>query len=370
MYIEKIELYYVSMPLIYPWRTAYGEDPAIDTVLCRMTADGIDGWGESTPLAGPLYSPEWAGGVFAVCKNWLAPALVGKEVSSGEGLQDLLSIYKGNPFAKAALDTAWWALESRIKEKPLHKLLRANRSVVPVGADFGVMDHLDDLLRCIENALADNFPRIKLKYRPGWDLNILRNVRSHFPNDPIHIDCNSGYRMSNLDEFRQIDEFNLEMIEQPLQHNDLLDHATLQRCITTPICLDESITGLDTARQAIEMQSCQYINVKPGRVGGLTTAVQIHDICLKAGIPCWVGGMLESGIGAAHCTALAMLNNFTYPADIFPSSRFYENDLAATPLELIKDTDGIQSVQAPEEIPIPNLDRLNEWTVQKAVISL
>ena len=120
MYIEKIELYYVSMPLIYPWRTAYGEDPAIDTVLCRMTADGIDGWGESTPLAGPLYSPEWAGGVFAVCKNWLAPALVGKEVSSGEGLQDLLSIYKGNPFAKAALDTAWWALESRIKEKPLH----------------------------------------------------------------------------------------------------------------------------------------------------------------------------------------------------------------------------------------------------------
>tara|TARA_B100000749_G_scaffold263797_1_gene237671 strand:- start:215 stop:745 length:531 start_codon:yes stop_codon:yes gene_type:complete len=176
--------------------------------------------------------------------------------------------------------------------------------------------------------------------------------------------------MSNLDEFRQIDEFNLEMIEQPLQHNDLLDHATLQRCIRTPICLDESITGLDTARQAIEMQSCQYINVKPGRVGGLTTAVQIHDICLKAGIPCWVGGMLESGIGAAHCTALAMLNNFTYPADIFPSSRFYENDLAATPLELIKDTDGIQSVQAPEEIPIPNLDRLNEWTVQKAVISL
>ena len=239
-----------------------------------------------------------------------------------------------------------------------------------MGADFGVMDHLDDLLRCIENALADNFPRVKLKYRPGWDLNMLMNVRSHFPKDPIHIDCNSGYRMSNLDEFRQIDEFNLEMIEQPLQHNDLLDHATLQRCIRTPICLDESITGLDTARQAIEMQSCQYINVKPGRVGGLTTAVQIHDICFKAGIPCWVGGMLESGIGAAHCTALAMLNNFTYPADIFPSSRFYENDLAATPLELIKDTDGIQSVRAPEQIPLPNLDRLNKWTVQNAVISL
>ena len=370
MHIDRIELYYVSMPLIYPWRTAYGEDPAIDSVLCCMASGGIEAWGESAPLAAPCYSPEWAGGVFSVCRKWLAPALIGKEIRSGKDLQKILEIYKGNSFAKAALDMAWWALQAKITDRPLHVLLGASRSRVPVGADFGVMDNLNDLLDHIEKAIANKFPRIKLKYRPGWDISMLRTVRQRFPNHPIHIDCNSGYRLSDLSEFQQVDELNLEMIEQPLQHDDIFDHATLQSQLKTPICLDESITGFDLTRQAIENQACQYINVKPGRVGGLTVAVQIHDICREFGIPCWVGGMLESGIGAAHCTALAMLDNFSYPADIFPSSRFYEKDLAITPLELIKNEDGIPTVQAFEQIPVPDPYRLRECTVDKAVISL
>ena len=369
MYIESIELYYVSMPLLYPWRTAYGEDSAIHTVLCCMKSEGIEGWGESTPLEAPFYSPEWARGVFSVCKYWLAPTLVGREIASGQDLQNALSMYKGNSFAKAALDNAWWTLESKFRKKPLHELFGATRSTVPVGADFGVMDELDDLLTSIQVACDKKFPRIKLKYRPGWDLNVLERVRNSFPDNRFHIDCNSGYRLSDIDEFHQIDDFNLEMIEQPLQHDDLIDHATLQSHIRTPICLDESVTGLDTARQAIKLSSCQYINVKPGRVGGLTVASQIHDLCMEAGIPCWVGGMLESGIGAAHCTALAMMSNFTYPADIFPSSRFYETDLAETPLELITDANGIPSVHAPKEVPSPNQDRLSEWMLEKAIIT-
>ena len=357
------------MPLIYPWRTAYGEDSAIQTVLCCLTSGGIEGWGESAPLAGPLYSPEWASGVFSVCKHWLAPALVGNEISSGQELQDLLSIFKGNPFGKAALDTAWWSLESSIKEKPLHELFGAARSAVPVGADFGVMDSLDDLLTAIQGACDQKFSRIKLKYRPDWGIDILKGVREQFPDNRFHIDCNSGYRLSDIDEFLKIDQFDLEMIEQPLQYNDLLDHSVLQNRIETPICLDESITGIDTTRQAIELSSCRYINVKPGRVGGLTVALAIHDLCVEAGIPCWVGSMLESGIGSAHCTALAMLSNFTYPADIFPSDRFYEKDLAETPLELTNDPNGVPCAKAPEQVPYPNQERLNEWTLSKATIS-
>jgi O-succinylbenzoate synthase len=369
MYIEEIRLYRVSMPPLAPWRTAYGEDPTIDTILCCMKSDGIAGWGESTPLAAPLYSPEWAGGVFSTCQNFLAPTLIGKDIKSGKELQKLLSLYKGNPFSKSALDTAWWALESKLTKVPLHQLLGAHRSLAPVGADFAVMDDLDDLLCCIDDAHKNNFSRIKLKYRPGWSLNMLKAVRNNFPEDRIHIDCNSGYRLTDLNEFQQIDEFKLEMIEQPLQHDDLLDHAELQRNIKTPICLDESITGTDAARKSIELKSCRFINVKPGRVGGLTIAVEIHDLCLKAGIPCWVGSMLESGIGTAHLSALAMLENFTYPGDIFPSSRHYERDLSVTPLELVNDSNGIPSVKAPKDIPSPDPDRLREWTLESAVFN-
>jgi O-succinylbenzoate synthase len=208
------------------------------------------------------------------------------------------------------------------------------------------MDSVDDLLRAIAKAVEEGFPRVKLKFRPGWDLPMLRAVRREFPDHVFHIDCNSGYRLTDLDLFRQIDEFNLAMIEQPLAHDDLNDHAKLQQAIRTPVCLDESITSLDRARQALELGSCRYVNVKPGRVGGLTPAVAIHDLCRSAGVPCWVGGMLESAIGAKLCVALAMLDNFTYPADIFPSRRFYAQDLARPELELVRGPDGAPHVTA------------------------
>ena len=369
MKIDRIDLFHVAMPLVSPWRTAYGEDAAIHAVLCRMNSGSVDGWGESAPFAAPCYSPEFAGGAFVVARDWLAPQLVGQDLANGPDLQARLSIFKGNPFAKAALDTAWWSLYCRSENTPLHIALGATRNEVPVGADFGVLDRVDDLLECIAQAVDDGFPRIKLKFRPGWDVEMLQSVRRAQPDITLHIDCNSAYRLSDTAMFRQVDELHLAMIEQPLQYDDILDHAQLQTRIRTPICLDESASSLHRVRQAIQAGSCQYINVKPGRVGGLTNAVLIHNACQEAGIPCWVGGMLESSTGAAFCVALGMLDNFTYPGDIFPSSRFYETDLSQPELVLTRSAEGVPVVVAPETLPEPTPEGLQRLTVQQATIT-
>ena len=368
MKIDAIDLFHVAMPLIYPWRTAYGEDPAIHSVLCRMTSGSCSGWGETAPLAAPCYSPEWAGGAFATARDWLAPALLNRDITSGAQLQSDLSLYKGNPFAKAALDNAWWSLHCNLEGIPLHTALGAQRDEVVVGADFGVMDSTDDLLAAIQTAVDQRFPRVKLKFRPGWDVDMLRAVRQHFPKQTFHIDCNSGYRLSDVNLFREIDQFQLAMVEQPLQHDDVHDHAELQRQIETAVCLDESITNVRRTQQALQLKSCRYVNIKPGRVGGLTNAVAIHNVCRDAGIPCWVGGMLESAVGSAHCVALAMLDNFTYPADIFPSERFYHEDLSDPPLALQTGADG-PMVQAFAQLPEPVSARLEKLTIQKAAIT-
>lgn len=367
--IDQIDLYHVAMPLIYPWRTAYGEDAAIHSVLVRLTSDAGEAWGEATPFAAPCYSPEFARGAFVLLRDWLAPRLVSQRIDSGTELQRLLSMFKGNPFAKAALDTAWWALESCMRQTPLYRLLGGTRHEVEVGADFGVMDSLDDLLDAVGRAVDAGFPRIKLKFRPGWDLEMLSAVRRQHPKHPIHIDCNSGYTLADLPIFREVDRFELAMIEQPLAHDDLVDHAKLQRAIATPVCLDESITSVDRARQAIELGSCRYVNIKPGRVGGLTVARQIHDVCRDAGIPCWVGGMLESAVGVRFCIALAMLDNFTYAPDIFPSARFYVEDLGEPPIGLTTGTSGRPAVAVDEtagNVSFPNAERLERLTIEHA----
>jgi len=366
MRIDRIDLFHVQMPLIYPWKTAYGEDAACHSLLCRIESGSTHAWGESAPLAAPCYSPEWAGGAFAVARQWLAPVLVGRSFETGAQLQQALAVYKGNPFAKALFDVAWWNLHARVRNCPLHQALGATRDSASVGADFGVMDSLNDLLESVGNAVSRGFRRTKLKFRPGWDLNMLAAVRQAFPDATFHIDCNSGYRLEDLPLFRQVDQFNLAMIEQPLAHDDLLDHAALARQIRTPVCLDESISHPAQAAQAIELQSCRYVNIKPGRVGGLTNALAIHNLCQQRHIPCWVGGMLESATGASICAALAMLDNFTYPADIFPSARFYHQDLAETPLELVTLSDGTPGVAAPRHIPEPDPRRLARQTVEQA----
>jgi O-succinylbenzoate synthase len=208
---------------------------------------------------------------------------------------------------------------------------------VDAGADFGVQDSIDMLLEKIQGAVDDGFKRVKLKVRPGWDLEMLQAVRAAFPHHTFHIDCNSGYTLDDLNFFKQIDKLGLAMIEQPLYHNDLLEHAELQRQIETPVCLDESIESIRAFEWALKLKSCQILNLKTGRVGGLSVAVKLHNMARDAGIPCWVGSMLESGIGAGVLVELATLDNFTYPGDLFPSSFFYRQDLTETELVLNED---------------------------------
>jgi len=334
MKIDKIEVFRVKMPLIYPFRTAFKDSTNIGSVLVKITSGDQYGWGEASPGNEPGYSPECAPGCELMIRDLLAPLLLGQEVDSGEDLQTRLAQIKGNYFAKAALDLAWWDLQAKLLNQPLYRLLGGTRNTIEVGADFGIMESVDLLLETIAEAVQQGFKRVKLKYRPGWELDMIEQVRARFPETVFHVDCNSAYTLEDKAMLTALDRFDLAMIEQPLMHDDLIDHATLQKELRTPICLDESITSPAKARKAIQTGACGWINIKPGRVGGLTIARAIHDLCLAADVPCWVGGMLESAVGSHHCMALATLPNFTYPNDIFPSDRFYREDLSEPELVL------------------------------------
>jgi O-succinylbenzoate synthase len=338
MKIDALDVFRVGMPLIQPFRTSFGNDDRIESVLVRLRSGSQIGWGEATPWQSPGYSAECAKTAFLMVRDFLAPLVVGHNFPDSTSLQERMKVIKGNPFAKASIDLAWWDLEARIQEVPLYRLLGGKRSSVEVGADFGVLDSIQELLQTIEGAVKAGFPRIKLKYRPGWDLEMIAEVRKEFPDPVIHVDCNSAYTLDDIDSLLALDEFRLAMVEQPLMHDDLIDHATLAKSLKTPICLDESITSAAKARKAIQIGACQWVNIKPGRVGGLTPAVAIHNTCQAAGVPCWVGGMLESALGGHHCMALATLPNFRYAADIFPSNRFYHEDLSLP--EIVLDEPG------------------------------
>ena len=363
--IDAIEIHHCRLPLVYPFRTAYGSDDAVEPVLVCMRSGDAFGWGEAQAFQFPTYCPEYGPGVALAIQQVLAPPLLGQEIESGEDLQKRLACFKGNPFAKGALDMAWWDLYAKIRNEPLWRALGGPSPIVEVGADFGAMETIDALLGKIDQAVQAGFKRVKLKYAPGWDLKMVAAVRQTFPDMVFHIDCNSAYTLDDLPMFKKLDDYNLAMIEQPLMHDDLIDHATLQKEIATPICLDESITSPAKARKAIEIGACRWINIKPVRVGGLTPALEIHGICEQAGVPCWVGGMVESAIGAAHCLAMATLPNVKYPSDVFPSSRFFERDLV-TP-NIVPSGPGRMTAQEQPGIGMaPDPDRLREFTIHAA----
>ena len=334
MKIESAEIRYVVMPLISPFRTAFGEETVIHSVLVRLSCQGMEGWGEATPFYAPTYSPEWARSVYEASREFFLPRIIGQELDSAADLMGQLATFKGNPFAKASVETAWWVLHSKLLGQPLWRVLGGKEPVARCGADFGVQDTIDDLLALIQKAVDTGYPRIKLKVHHGWDIEVLEAVRSAFPAQVFHVDCNSGYNLKeDIEILRAFDRFNLAMIEQPLFHTDLIEHAELQRQLETPICLDESIKNPRDFQLALKIGACRIVNVKPGRVGGLYNSVQIHNMARDAGVEAWVGGMLESGIGAGICAALATLPGFTYPADLFPSSRFYKQDITEPSIE-------------------------------------
>ena len=368
MRIDKLDVYYVVMPLIYPWRTAYGEDADIHSVLVKTTSGEHEAWSESTPFFAPTYLSESAGSVFYHVSEVFGPHVVGREYDTAADLNERLGIFKGNSFAKAAIEIGWWTLQSRITATPVHRLLGGTTRDVVAGADFGIQDSYDMLVGNIQKAVDAGFPRIKLKAAKGWDLEMLQIVTATFPDMTFHIDCNSGYTLDDLPFFKAIDNMGLAFIEQPLHYTDILDHAELARQIDTPICLDETIVDARAAEQAIRVGACHYINIKPGRIGGLTNAVAVHDMARDAGIPVWVGGMLESALGGSICVELATLENFTYPGDLLPSSRFYHRDLSEPPMEF---AEGHTFKPFTGELPSPNPEMLAAHTrLQKTVTEI
>jgi o-succinylbenzoate synthase len=367
MRIDAIEIYRVSMPLIYPFRTAFSDEDAIESVLVCLRSGEAYGWGETSPWRAPFYSPEWGHSAFAVVRDWLAPQLLNRDLPTGQDLQRALAPVKGNYFAKASLDLAWWDLKARLEGRPLWQVLGGKGPTAQVGADLGVMETLDRLLSEIAAAQRAGFKRVKLKYRPGWEINMVSAVRAAFPDLVMHVDCNSAYTLDDVPMFKALDRFNLAMIEQPLAHDDLVDHAALQALLRTPVCLDESIVTVAKARQALSLHACGWVNIKLGRLGGLTVALAVHDLCQEAGIPCWVGGMLESAVGQAHNIALATLPNIQYPSDIFPTSRFYAEDLGTSPIELSGPSE-ISALPGPGIGCEPHAERLARLLVEKAIV--
>ncbi len=367
MKFERLEIRYVSLPLLYPWRTAYGADAEVDSVLLHVHSGSHDTWAETTPLRAPLYSPEFTWGVYTLISEFLAPVLIGQEFETADALLAALRPFKGNPFAKAGLEIAWWMLQAKIEGRPLHELLGGKQRDVEAGADFGIQDSIDMLLANIQGAFDQGFKRVKLKFGPGWDLEMLKAVRSTFPTQVFHIDCNSAYTLDDLPMFREIDRMGLAMIEQPLYYNDLLAHAELQKQLETPICLDESIKSVRDFEWAIRLGSCRVLNIKPPRVGGLSASVALHDIARDAGIPCWVGSMLESGVGMGVLIELATLPNFGYPNDLFPSPRFYVQPLTE-PVTAINQDCTFSPSTVPGTPYVPDLAILEGTTRFKTVV--
>jgi O-succinylbenzoate synthase len=372
MRIDSIEFFHVSLPLRKPIFGAAARFESLETVLVRMAGGGAAGWGEASPGNAPLATGQWAAGVFLCLRDWLAPAVAGAEIASGDDLQKRLAQFRGNQFAKAALDMAWWDLHARLQGKPLHEVLGGKQDAVEVGPTLDRMDSADEFLAAVGRAFEAGFPRLKLKFRPGWDVRMVEAVRREFPTETIHIDCEGALDLSHMEMLCRLDDFALAMVEQPLAADDLVGHAMVQEAVRTPVCLDESIATVRQADMALELESCRYVNLKPGRVGGLTPAVQIHDLCHDHCVPCYVGASPQSAVGARIGLALAAKPNCTYPADFFPSRDLLAADLAEPLLPERDPGNGVQRVRLASEPGIgiePDAGELERLSLARAVVS-
>jgi O-succinylbenzoate synthase len=325
--ISKVEMRTVRLPLHEPFETSFGRIDSRLIFLVSVTGEGLTGWGEVVAAEEPRYSYETVATAQHVIHDFLAPAILSRPVADLVDLSTRFNSFRGHNMAKAGLELAYMDLLAKTKGKSLSDLIGGTRAAVPVGVSLGIQPSLDQLLERVDQYLAKGYQRIKLKIKPGWDIDVVREVRGRHPNIMLSVDANSSYTLADEGTLRALDEFGLLMIEQPLDHDDLLDHAKLQAKLTTSICLDESITGAKRAKHALELESCRLINIKIGRVGGYSQALAIHNLCYSRNVPVWCGGMLESGIGRAHNLALASLPGFSLPGDISASSRYFARDL-------------------------------------------
>jgi O-succinylbenzoate synthase len=366
--IHSIELREICLPLVHFFETSFGRTTERRIVLARLTdADGNEGWGECTAGEGPFYSDEWTESAWTTLREFLAPMVVGRPFENAAHAFALMKPVRGHRMAKATIENACWDLEAKRLGVPLWKHLGGTHSEISCGVSIGIQDTPEILLEKIRKEVEAGYQRIKIKIKPGWDLKIIERVRKEFPDIRLTGDANSAYTLNDIPLFKQLDKFNLMMLEQPLSHVDIFDHARLQQEIKTPICLDESIRSAEDAAHAIQLRSCRIINVKLGRVGGHSEAQRVERVARENNIPVWCGGMLESGIGRAHNIAMSTLPGFILPGDVSASARYWEEDIIEPPV-MVSNRGTIQPSEAPGIGFNLNIHRIDALTIRKETI--
>ncbi len=334
MQIEAITLRELKMPLVHFFETSFGRTYTRRVLLVTLHCDGLEGWGECVAGEGPFYSEEYIDGAWDVIVRHLAPMLLGKTIAAGSEVPALLARVREHPMAKAALENAAWDAEAQAKGVPLWKLLRGTRREIACGVSIGIQDSHEQLLQKIETELAAGYQRIKVKVKPGWDVEVLEKIRTRWRDILLSCDANSAYTLADAAHLKTFDRFRLLMIEQPLWPDDFYFHARLQKQLHTSLCLDEAIRSARDAEAALELGSCRIVNIKVGRVGGFSQAIAVHNVAQRSGVPVWCGGMLESGIGRSHNVALSTLPGFTLPGDVSASKRYWKEDIIEPEVEV------------------------------------
>ena len=365
MKIDRLELRLLKLPLVHFFETSFGRIHEKHFIIVRVEGGGHAGYGECVAEQDPYYSAETNDTVWHIIALFVAPRVLGAAFSHPRELFPALKAIRGHHMAKAAVEMAAWDLYARERGEPLARALGGSRDRIASGVSIGIQDSLDDLAAKVETELAAGYRRIKIKIKPGWDVDAVAMIRRRFGSIPLMVDANAAYTLADADHLARLDPFDLMMIEQPLDYDDIADHAVLQRRLKTPICLDESIHSIAAAREAIASGACRIINIKPGRVGGFTESIRLHDLCAQHGIPVWHGGMLESGIGRAANLHLSTLPNFSLPGDIAGSKRYFNPDLIDPPIEVA--ADGTIAVPAGPGLGVAiREDRVERATLRRA----
>ena len=368
MKIDQIILREIRMPLVAPFETSFGATTQRRIVLVEVKGEGNSGWGEVTAGETPFYNEENTDTAWIILKDFAIPRVLGQPLGSAAEAAERFEAIRGHRMATGGLEAALWDWEAKSKSIPLFQLIGGSQKEIPCGVSIGIQKNVKELLAKIRTELAAGYQRVKIKIKPGWDVAVLERVRKEFPRLRLMADANSAYTLADRAHLKTLDRFYLMMLEQPLAHDDLIDHARLQQWLETPICLDESIRTVRHAEQAIETNACRIINIKLGRVGGFTPAKQIHDYCLAAKIPVWCGGMLESGIGRAHNIALSTLPGFVLPGDVAASKRYWQQDVIQPEVEVT--SEGTIRVTEGSGIGYEvSLERIEQLTVRKEIYS-
>ncbi|MFJ7933507.1 o-succinylbenzoate synthase [Sporosarcina sp. NPDC096371] len=364
MIIKEIYVRKMKMMLKTPFVTSFGTLQEKDFLVLEVKDElGNTGWGESVAFRAPWYTEETLETNLHMIKDFLIPMVIGKEIDHPDEVGTLFAAIRRNNMAKAAVEGAIWDLYAKRKKLTLAQALGGQRDKIEVGISIGIHENHADLVTAVQGFIDQGYKRIKVKIKPGHDIEVIRELRKHFPDVPLMADANSAYTLKDVNLLKQLDAFHLMMIEQPLASDDIIDHAVLQKQLQTPICLDESIHSLEDARKAVELGSTKVINIKIGRVGGLSEAKRIHDYCMEQGIPVWCGGMLEAGIGRAHNIALTTLPNFILPGDTAGSSHYWERDIISP--EVVVDGGYIAVPTAYGIGYEPDLEGMKKFTVDE-----